>query len=276
MNNLFISSLTNAGKAYQLWADAWSRSGWRVQEHVLTGKARVMSPDGKIKFLGNPEECLRIVVATAPPANRRQAIIILHGMGRTARSFTALAAEFETAGFAVANVAYASLSATPDQNLNRLRRIITALIEDGAAEISFVGHSYGGMLIRRLLANPLPVPAGRVLMLGTPNQGSRFGQRLSLSSAYRIIFGPGGQAVLPTAARDVPVPDADIAVIAGGNGRCGYNPFLPGDNDGIVMVEEARLRGAQLRVMPCLHTFLPSQPAVRQAALGFIRTGQLS
>jgi hypothetical protein len=72
------------------------------------------------------------------------------------------------------------------------------------------------------------------------------------------------------------VPNAEIAVIAGGTGRRGYNPFLPGDNDGIVMVEEARLPGAQFRIMPCLHTFLPSQPAVRQAALGFIGTGRLS
>ena len=272
MNNSFPFG---ALKAYQLWADCWSRSGWRVQEHVLTGQSRVIDAVGKIRLSADLADCLRMAQAAAPAPKLNHAVMLLHGMGRTARSFDRLAAELAAGEYAVTNCTYASLSASPEQHLERLRRIAIALAEDGATKISFVGHSYGGMLVRQLLAGSLPVSVGRVLMLGTPNQGSRFGQRLSLMGIYRIIFGASGQAVLPVAAANLPVPAGDIAVIAGGNGRGGYNPFLPGDNDGIVMVEEARLPGAQFRIMPCLHTFLPSQPAIRRAAVAFIETGKL-
>ena len=60
----------------------------------------------------------------------------------------------------------------------------------------------------------------------------------------------------------MPVPATEIAVIAGGNGSAGYNPFLSADNDGIVTVAGTRLPGmaADCLILRSLHARLPLQP----------------
>jgi pimeloyl-ACP methyl ester carboxylesterase len=276
VHDFFPILLGNIPKSYQLWADLWIRSGWRVQTNVMTGSSRTLSPTGKIVAAGDEVECLLEARRVATRSDRHHAVILLHGMGRTRYSFRKLEAQLEEEGFAVANISYASLSDSSETHVRRLKNIVDGLVEDGARQISFVGHSLGGLLIRRLLDNSLPVPVSRIVFLGTPNCGSYLAKRLSRMTAYRHIFGPCGLEVFPDAVANLAMPEGEIAIISGGNGRAGYNRFLPNDNDGVVMVDETRMDGREafLRV-PCIHTFLPSSKMTNLATYKFLKTGKM-
>ena len=69
----------------------------------------------------------------------------------------------------------------------------------------------------------------------------------------------------------------EFAVIAGARGTAdGYNPLIPGDDDGTVRVEETRLPGAtDFMTVPAIHSFLMNNPAVIDASLRFLKEGQL-
>ncbi len=75
----------------------------------------------------------------------------------------------------------------------------------------------------------------------------------------------------------LPVPDLEFAVIAGGRlTDDGYNPLVPGDDDGTVSVDSTRLPGAaDFIVLKGLHTFLTSQPEVLDASVRFLKEGRL-
>jgi len=64
-------------------------------------------------------------------------------------------------------------------------------------------------------------------------------------------------------------------IIAGGHGREGFNPWLEGDDDGIVRLEEARLPGSDdfLRV-DAVHTFVIDHAGTRAAMRRFLAGGR--
>ncbi|MGI9260478.1 MAG: alpha/beta hydrolase, partial [Woeseiaceae bacterium] len=55
----------------------------------------------------------------------------------------------------------------------------------------------------------------------------------------------------------------------------GYNPLVPGDDDGTVAVAETRLEGAQdFMVLPGLHGFIARSHEIEQPVLNFLTTGR--
>jgi pimeloyl-ACP methyl ester carboxylesterase len=186
----------------------------------------------------------------------------------------------EEAGHAVANVGYASLMRPLDTHVATTARVVAALAEDGAEEIHFVAHSLGGFVARRLSAEGLIGGArlGRIVLLAVPNGGAALADRLKDFPPYKAITGACGQAVTTRGASAVPIPNAEIFVVAGGNGKRGYNPMLPDDNDGIVTVAETRLGEAEtdfLRVS-CFHTSIMLSQTVIAATRIFIAAGEVA
>jgi hypothetical protein len=73
------------------------------------------------------------------------------------------------------------------------------------------------------------------------------------------------------------VPATEIAVIAGDNGKRGYNPFMVGDNDGLVTVAETRQPGMETDfvLVRSTHAMLPLDGDVVTAKIRFLDTGPL-
>jgi hypothetical protein len=69
----------------------------------------------------------------------------------------------------------------------------------------------------------------------------------------------------------------EVLVIAGGNGRSGYNPLIPGDNDGLIAVAETRMPGheTQFLLVRSRHKSLPVRPETIAACGQFLSSGHL-
>lgn len=251
----------------QVWADLRWRDGWRIQQNVLTGHARLLDPQNVRRAWGEASACLAELDARvprrAPPDGGRPLVILLHGMGRTRVSFARMQRELEAGGWRCARLSYPSTRRSIPEHAAWLEGVLAALAEDGQARsVSFVTHSLGGVLLRATLARGGPwraaLPVERIVMLGPPNQGSEFADRLAGARVFRWLYGETGIGLVPEEVRRIPPPDVPFLVIAGARGDArGWNPFLPGDDDGVVTVAETRLAGAAAHLtVPSIHTFL--------------------
>ena len=263
----------------QIWSDLWVRSGWRVQQSTWSGAARLLDPARRVVAAGSLEGCLDTARAMAPTAPSDRAVILLHGLGRGRGIMRRMERALLAAGWVVANVGYPSLRRPLDHHADTVRGIARALHADGAREIALVGHSLGGLVARAAATGAAADgwPLGRIVLLGSPAQGSTVAQVLKDFAPFRMIAGDCGQAVTPLRAAMVPVPATEIGVIAGGNGGAGYNPFLNGDNGGLVTVAETRRPGMEtdFLMLRSLHSRLPLQRDAVAATVRFLDTGRL-
>ena len=281
---------------YQLWSDIWVRSGWRVQVgsgwrmtrdgwkcrvESMSRPVRLLDSSNRLVMQGNLARCVIAGEDMAPSMSScKQAVILLHGLGRTRWVMRRLSVACEAAGYAVANVGYASLREDLDIHVSRVHGVAVGLMNDGAESISLVGHSLGGLVARAAAhkASTACWTPARIVLMGSPSRGSVLAHRLKDFPPFKVIAGPCGQAVTPALAASVPFPDVEMAVIAGGTGGRGYNPFFDRDNDGIVTVDETRLpvgMESDFMLLPSLHTTMPMRHDAISAAVSFIQTGSL-
>jgi pimeloyl-ACP methyl ester carboxylesterase len=172
---------------------------------------------------------------------------------------------------------YPSVTKTLDENAGRLARFIE---ENGIERAHLVGHSLGGLVILRMLANRYCDVPGRIVCVGSPLRGSRAAKILNAKSWGEHLLGaavPQG-AVHGSAnewARDV-TARREIGSIAGsipfGVGHVA-GPFGE-PNDGTVAVAETRLDGASDHIIiPTTHTGLLISRNVAEQIGTFLRRG---
>lgn len=209
-------------------------------------------------------------IDVAPAVTEANVVILVHAIWRwPGYSMRRLVEEGRRRGFEVVYFRYSGLLSSFDSNVTRLERLLERYQN---RSVSLITHSYGGLLVRRLLERDTEAQITRLVMIGTPNQGSMFAQTWHRSFIYRMIFGMGGLHLTPDAARRLPEPDCEYGIIAGTGGD--MNPFPLGANDGVVGVSEAYLPGArEFRVLPESHEGLPNNPEAVRASYDFLETG---
>lgn len=204
------------------------------------------------------------------------AVILLHGIVRSSKAMSKVADRLEGDGYLVVPFDYPSTREGLAGCAGFLERVVRSL--DGVERISFVGHSMGGLVVRKWMADYGDERVGRFVMLGTPNHGAQLADWLGELAAYRLILGAGGRDLRSGDGSEIsklPVPESPFAVIAGarGDGR-GFNPWVAGDDDGIVSVASARLKGAEAYLeVPVLHSFLPFDQRVVEAVADYLKDG---
>lgn len=212
------------------------------------------------------------------PELQTQHVIVLHGMGRSYRSMNRMAKHLRAAGYTVHNLGYPSTRYNIETLCEKyLPNKIKSLQNHQA--IHFVTHSLGGILIRQYLQHH-SLPAGsRIVMLAPPNHGSQVADKLMNWKIYQWFNGPAGQQ-LGTGSDSVPNQLGAIAQETGiitGN-RSIYPPiswWIPGDNDGLVGVESAKLEGMQdFLVLPCGHTLIMNHKTVIKQTIQFLKSGR--
>lgn len=217
-----------------------------------------------------------------PPApHAGEYVVLLHGLGRTAKSFARMQAAIEKDGYRVISLDYASRRKTIEElAAQELDTLISALRRGQAQKIHFVTHSMGGILLRYYLTQHALPELGRVVMLGPPNRGSEVADFTARVWPVNRIFGPN-LARLKTAPGSFvnglgPCRGGEIGVIAGDRSINWINSlvFIHGRDDGKVSVEEARLQGMkEFRVVHVSHPFLMRNRGVIRLVQVFLAKG---
>ncbi|MDE2804316.1 MAG: alpha/beta fold hydrolase [Gemmatimonadota bacterium] len=211
------------------------------------------------------------------PEPGEEAVVLVHGLGRSRASMMVLAQRLEWAGYGVVTVGYKSLSTPFPETVATVR----AAVERCCAEsprIHFVGHSLGGLVIRGYLAETPPEQLGRVVLVAPPNQGSLFVDWLGEIPAATEVLGPVGSALGTDSTHipaSLPPPDYEMGIIAGNRSIQPIGHLaIPGPDDGIVSVEQTRVDGVPVIVLPRSHAFITSSRYTAQAVVEFLRTGE--
>lgn len=207
------------------------------------------------------------------------ALILLHGLGRTRWSLWPVAREATRRGYQVHNLGYPSRRAPIEDLAQDVGRRITQLARDQIVDV--VTHSMGGIVLRAAVASgSLQTDVvRRVVMLAPPNHGSELADRLRDYRVYRLATGPAGQQIGTTddsVPRRLPPPPFEVGVVAGRrSGNVLFARALAGENDGKVTVESTRLDGMRdLVVVDRTHTFIMWAPDVLAHTFAFLESGQ--
>ena len=232
----------------QLWTDEILVGGWRVQRHVGTGHCRLLDDSNIRQAWGLDQECLVAMrarqTAREIDGNAKRMTLLVHGLGGFGWTFRDMKPALNSAGIHAEHWNYASTRGNLSDHVAAFHAMMNQL--EGIEEISFVAHSLGGLLMRLALAD-LDQPWRKhikvtgLVMIGTPNQGAALADRFKDNAWFQAAFEGAGQDLTSGYASTVPLPTVPYCLIAGqleGDG----NPLIPGLDDGLVGVEEVRLR----------------------------------
>jgi len=176
-------------------------------------------------------------------------VICIHGIWSHSVAMTMIKRRLEKEyGMNVLSFNYPSVRGTLDENAAALAHFIH---EQELDATHIVGHSLGGVIALRMLANDTEAVPGRVVCIGSPLTGSRAADFLSTQDWAEPFLGHSITAgVIHEAANEWAshvCHHREVGVIAGtvpvGIGR--LLTRFDGDNDGSVAVSETQLEGAK-------------------------------
>ena len=199
--------------------------------------------------------------------------ILLHGLWVPAAVMTPLAARLSAAGFRCHLFSYFGRGRPIQAHAERLERFAR---EVGPAH--FVGHSLGGLVILEALQRHADVPAGRVVLLGTPVRGNFAGRRLGQHGLGRWFLGSTHALWSEGHAARWTRPEP-LGVLAGtlpvGLGR--LFGALPGANDGVVRLDETEVEGMRERVVLRVgHSAMLLSARVAAQVVAFLRDARFT
>ena len=170
------------------------------------------------------------------------------------------------------SASYSSMSAVT----GRLNEFVREL---KVAEVHFVGHSLGGLVIHRFLERYPEQPAGRAVFLGTPSIASRAAEQAARFAPLAHLMGHSVAEELLQPQERRWTYARPLGIVAGSQ-PIGVGQFLANfdeDNDGTVAVSETRMPGASDHiVLPVSHLgMLMSTRVARETGL-FLTQGHFS
>jgi len=181
-------------------------------------------------------------------------VVLVPGLWMPGIVLALLSARLASRGYVAHRFTYRGREAF-DANVERLAGFVRERLGERPAH--FVGHSLGGVLIFDALNRHRDIKVASVVLLGAPVRGCCAGLRLGASRFGRWMLGGCATRWAARGARwQRPEP---LGVVAGtipfGLGR--VLGALPGDNDGVVRVEETSAEGMKARALVALgHSML--------------------
>jgi pimeloyl-ACP methyl ester carboxylesterase len=170
---------------------------------------------------------------------------------------------------------YASVNSSMAANAQALAKFLSGLRAD---TLHLVGHSLGGLVILKLFegGDADRLPPGRIVLLGSPLNGSRAARNLARLPLGKKILGRGVEEELLSLRERRWQGQRELGVIAGslavGLGRLVGVGGAP--SDGTILVDETRLPGIRAHlVLKVSHTGLPFSPTVARQTGAFLSSG---
>jgi len=209
-----------------------------------------------------------------------ETVVLVHGLWMNGLELAMLGHRLRHEhGYDVRTFAYPTMSGSAPDICRDLAAFASGTAEAGRV-VHFVGHSLGGVLVYRTLAEcGAGRHGGRAVLLGSPVNGSKAARGAARFPALRPLLGPH---VLSELAEPPPRrwegPNA-VGAIAG-TLRMGTGQFFAQfdeENDGTVAVRETRIPGlADHLVLPHSHFGMLYARDVSAQVAHFLRTGRFS
>ena len=190
-------------------------------------------------------------------------VLLAHGLGRTPCSMFGLAAALRRDGHHTLFFGYSPTFESLPRIVDRLVARLRTLSRHGEP-VGLVGHSLGGVLLRKALIEVPELPVRNLVMMGTPNRPSRTAAYFMRWRAFRIFSRDCGRFLAsPDAIPALPRPAVPYTLLAG---IAGPRSLFGEPNDAIVAASEMRIADDdEPRLFPVLHSFIMDDPAVQSA-----------
>ncbi len=267
----------------EFWGDVRHFHDWRIQHNVITGHYRLLDGKDVRHAWGTHDECQTkledIRREQKLPHMSGDGVILIHGIIRSSKSMSAFREPLEKAGFRVFPFDYPSTRVELDACADYLHQVIESL--EGIERLHIVAHSMGGIVTRTYWSKHRDPRLTRAVFIGSPHNGAELADlmRSKANFLFKPILGPSGQQLITDAegfVAKLPTPDCEFAIIAGSHPPKGFNPLIPGDNDGIVSLASTRLAGAaDFMAVDLIHVqLIRSEPVIRDVTQ-FLLSGRL-
>jgi pimeloyl-ACP methyl ester carboxylesterase len=211
-----------------------------------------------------------------------ETVILVHGLWMNGLELTMLGHRLRHEhGYAVRTFSYPTMRGSVPDICRDLAAFSASSVDDaGDRRVHFVGHSLGGVLVYRTLAECGAARfGGNAVLLGAPVNGSKAARGAARFPALRPLLGPHVMSELAEPPpRRWAGPNA-VGAIAG-TLRMGTGQFFAHfdeDNDGTVAVSETRIPGlADHRVLPHSHFGMLYARDVAAEVAHFLRHGRFA
>lgn len=187
-------------------------------------------------------------------------VVLVHGYLAPGALLWPLGRQLERHGHRAVIFSYPSRRGTLDEHAAALLRVIREAAARAAGEpLAVFGHSLGGLLLHRVLADDPSLPVVRRVFAATPHRGCRL--------ARRAAAGPLGPLLSP-------VSRAAMFGVAAAERHPSRTGVIIGTRDLMVRPDEADLPGAHDRLrLPYGHNEILLRPRTARAVARFLETG---
>ena len=208
--------------------------------------------------------------------DERTSVVLVNGLWMPDTALWLLARRLRRAGFRSYTFSYPTVREDLRGNAQRLERFLRKVPGD---IVHLVGFSLGGLVVRALFRYYPAQRPGRILLLGSPQHGSRAAMALAASHPGQHLLGRSLADLNAGRPQAWTWPERETGVIAGtlafGLGRLVASLSPP--HDGTVSVDETAMPDARDRLaLPVTHFGLLLSNAVARQAAGFLRTGHFT
>ena len=204
--------------------------------------------------------------------NKKEVIVLVHGLWMKGPELLYLRYKFWMQGYKTYQFHYSSIFKSPEENATELFKFISKI---EAPIVHLVAHSLGGIVINHMFDHYEIKQAGKVVMIGSPLNGSAVAKYLSEKKYLKFLL---GKSVVKGLLGDVPKWSykRKICVIAGdkgiGAGKILASNVMQQPNDGTVNLHETQLeRVDEFHAVPRSHFVLLASNEVVTIIINFLR-----
>jgi len=199
-------------------------------------------------------------------------VVLVHGLWNRGWMMAPMARRLRAFGHEVRVFSYPTREADLDGHADQLHAFVRE--NASAEELHYVGHSMGGLVILDLLNRYDDLPPGRVVLMGTPVQGSAVVGRLAKLPGQAFLFGKAREDLLQGYSR---APEGRETGMIRGTRSFGFGRIAgrqPEPNDGSIRVSETELEGlADTLELEVAHTEMLVSKQVVEQVEHFLRSG---
>jgi pimeloyl-ACP methyl ester carboxylesterase len=180
----------------------------------------------------------------------KETILLVHGLWMKGKELRFLGRRLTRSGFDVLYFRYPSWRGDLGKIAAGLREFVE---QSGRERVHLLGHSMGGVIIARMLAEGPSRRLGRIALLGSPLRGSAVARSLARCRPGRFLLGPVAMEGIVQTFQDVSGSN-DLLVI-GGTFPLGSGLLfgLPRPHDGLIRTSETRVDGARCEFVRTSH-----------------------